>query len=106
VSRTGPFQNQFLPSAAQIDHRFGTQVDRARIVEGRVAHLGAVDELTIGEGLASLLHVDVGDRLRFASFSPADIEQADATVAFHGPHVTFHRRHRAALDLGGRRSAA
>jgi predicted lysophospholipase L1 biosynthesis ABC-type transport system permease subunit len=104
ISRAGPFQNQFLPSAAQIDHRFGTEVDRARVVEGRAAHLDAVDELTIGEGLASLLHVGVGDRLRFASFDQADIEQADDAVAPHGPHVTFRiigivRR---PLDLGGR----
>ncbi len=104
VSRTGPFQNQFLPSAAQIDHRFGTEVDRARVVEGRAAHLDAVDELTIGEGLATLLHLGVGDHLRFASFSPADVEQADTALDLHGPNVTFRivgivRR---PLDLGGR----
>jgi ABC-type lipoprotein release transport system permease subunit len=104
ISRTGPYSNQFLPSAAQVDARFGTQVDRARVVAGRAVHLDAVDELTIGEGLASLLHVGVGDRLRFESFSPADIQSADATTQPHGPRVIFHivgivRR---PLDLGGR----
>ena len=107
ISRTGPFANQFLPSAAQVDERFGTEVDRARVVAGRAAHLDAVDELTIGEGLASLLHVDVGDRLRFASFSPADIQAADAGTQARGPRVAFRivgvvRR---PLDLGGRGAA-
>src|SRR3954452_10796055 len=68
ISRTGLFLNQFLPSAAQVDRRFGTVVDRPRIVDGRAARLDAVDELTIGESLASRLHVGVGDRLSFASF--------------------------------------
>ncbi|HEY3673435.1 MAG TPA: ABC transporter permease [Acidimicrobiia bacterium] len=104
ISRTGPFSNQFLPVAAQIDTRFGTDVDRARVVEGRAARLDAVDELSISEGLASLLHVGVGDRLSFDSFNNADIEQGDAAIAPHGPRVTFHivgivRR---PLDLGGR----
>ncbi len=104
ISRSGPFKNQFLPSAAQIDRRFGTEVDRPRVVAGRMAGLDAVHELTISETLASQLHVQVGDRLRFDSFSTADIEAGDAAVAPHGPRVTFRvvgivRR---PLDLGGR----
>ncbi len=75
-----------------------------RIIDGRAARLDAIDELTISEGLASLLHVGVGDHLTFASFSPGDIAQADDAVAAHGPHVVFRivgivRR---PLDLGGR----
>ncbi len=67
-------------------------------------NLDVVDELTISESLADVLHVGVGDRLSFASFSPADIEQADDAVTATGPHVTFRvvgivRR---PLDLGGR----
>ncbi len=104
ISRSGPFTNQFLPSAAQIDRRFGTEVDRPRIIDGRAARLDVVDELTISESLASLLHVGVGDRLSFASFSPADITQSDDAIHSHGPRVTFRvvgivRR---PLDLGGR----
>ena len=104
ISRSGPFTNQFLPSAAQIDRRFGTEVDRPRIIDGRAARLDVVDELTISESLASLLHVGVGDRLSFASFSPADIDQSDSAIHSHGPRVTFRivgivRR---PLDLGGR----
>ena len=104
ISRNGPFQNQFLPTAAQIDRRFGTQVDRARIIEGRAVHLDAVNEITISESLASALHVGVGDDLSFASFSPSDIEQADDAIAAHGPRVRLRivgivRR---PLDLGGR----
>jgi hypothetical protein len=104
ISRTGPFANQFLPSAAQIDRRFGTEIDRARLIDGREAHLDAVDELTISEGLASLLRLGVGDRISFDSFSPQDVQQADATIVPHGPRVTLKvvgvvRR---PLDLGGR----
>ncbi|MDQ1431468.1 MAG: putative transport system permease protein [Actinomycetota bacterium] len=107
VSRESAVSNQFLPSAAQVDTRFGTVVDRARVVSGRAAHLDAVDELTVGEGLASLLHVGVGDRLRFSSYSPADVRSPSAGMQLHGPDVTFRivgivRR---PLDLGGRGAA-
>ena len=96
VSRAGPYRNQFLPTAAQIDDRFGTQVDRARVIEGRAAHLDAVDELTISEILASQLHIRVGDRLRFGSFSPADIAHADDTIGVARTARDLpHRRHRA-----------
>src|SRR3954452_10406573 len=104
ISRTGPFTNQFLPTAAQIDRRFGTDIDRARIIEGRAVHLDAVHEITISESLASLLHVGVGDELSFASFSPSDVEQSDDAITAHGPRVKLRivgivRR---PLDLGGR----
>ena len=96
ISRTGPFQNQFLPTAAQIDRRFGTAVDRPRIIEGRAVHLDAVHEITISESLASALHVGVGDDLSFASFSPGDINQADDADPRARPACCApHRRHRA-----------
>ena len=69
------------------------------------------DELTIGESLASELHLEVGDRLTFHSYSPADIEAARANNAAtpkpHGPDVSLRvvgivRR---PLDLGGRGTA-
>ena len=44
---------EFLPTAAQVDDRFGRVVDRRRVVEGRLADLDAVDELNIGESLAA-----------------------------------------------------
>jgi putative ABC transport system permease protein len=100
----------FLPTAAQTDARFGTVTDRAKVVDGREADLTKVDELTIGEALAAQLHVRVGDRLRFSSYSPADIVQAstgNTSPQPHGPQASFRivgiiRR---PLDLGGRGAA-
>ncbi len=103
--------DRFLPVAGQVDERFGNVVDRARVVEGRQAVQSRVDEVTIGEALAAQLRIRVGDRLRFRSYSPADIEAARAnnadTPTPHGPHVALRvvgivRR---PLDLGGRGAA-
>jgi hypothetical protein len=97
----------FPPSAAQLDRNFGTVVDRPRVVQGRLASLDSVDEIDIGEGLASLLHIGLGDHVTFQSFSPDDVASAGATAGLHGPTVTLHvvgvvRR---PLDLGGRGAA-
>jgi hypothetical protein len=101
----------FLPVAAQVDRRFGRDVDRARVVRGRLANQSRVDELTIGESLADRLHLGVGDRVRFRSYSPADIEAARANNSTSpspgGPRVSLRivgivRR---PLDLGGRGAA-
>jgi ABC-type lipoprotein release transport system permease subunit len=97
----------FLPTAAQVDGRFGRDVDRARVVDGRLARLDAVDEVNIGESLAEQLHLEVGDRLHFISFSPDDVHSAAQGLEPHGPDVVLRivgivRR---PLDLGGRGSA-
>ncbi len=94
-----------LPAAGPVDDAFGNTVDRARVIEGRQAH--AVDELTIGEGLADELGVGVGDQLRFASFSPEQLATEPEGFDPKGPNVTFRivgivRR---PLDLGGRGAA-
>ena len=52
----------FLPVAAQLDRRFGRDVDRPRVLEGRLADPSRVDEVTIGEALAHRFHLGVGDR--------------------------------------------
>jgi ABC-type lipoprotein release transport system permease subunit len=99
---------QFLAVAGQLDERFGTVVDRPRVVEGRLADQSKVDEITIGEQLAEQLHVGVGDVLRFESYTPADIAETRLNNAAppppHGPDVSLRvvgivRR---PLDLGGR----
>jgi ABC-type lipoprotein release transport system permease subunit len=101
----------FVAIAGQVDGRFGHEVDRARVIEGRLADQTKADELTIGESLAKQLHLGVGDKLTFQSYSPADIEEARAnnvaTPEPHGPDVSFRivgivRR---PLDLGGRGTA-
>jgi FtsX-like permease family len=98
---------EFLPTAAQVDARFGRTIDRPRVISGRLANLHAVDELDISESLAAARHVRVGDRLTFTSWSPADVNGQAATVQTHGPRVSFRvvgivRR---PLDLGGRGAA-
>ncbi len=102
---------RFIAVAGQVDDRFGEVVDRARVIEGRLADQSRPDEVTIGESLADELHLDVGDRLEFRSYSPADIDLARASNAAtpspHGPPVSLRvvgivRR---PLDLGGRGTA-
>jgi ABC-type lipoprotein release transport system permease subunit len=99
---------QNLAIVAQVDRRFGRDVDRARVIEGRLADPGRVHEVTIGEALAQQLHVHVGDRLHFRSYSPADILAARADdagpVSPHGPDVFLRvvGLVRRPLDLGGR----
>src|SRR5205823_589158 len=44
-----PRAPQLQAIASALDARFGTVVDRARVVAGRAAHPTAVDEVTIGE---------------------------------------------------------
>jgi hypothetical protein len=100
-------KGRFLPTAGQVDNRFGTVVDRARIVHGRAADLTKADELTIGEALAQQLGLHVGSRLQFTSYSPADVATFNAPPDAHGPTVSFRvvgivRR---PLDLGGRGAA-
>jgi hypothetical protein len=105
------FGGQFLAVAGQVDRRFGVDVDRARVIDGRLPDQTRVEEVAIGESLAAQRHLRVGDRLHFHSFSPADIAAARANNAEapspHGPDVSFRvvgivRR---PLDLGGRGAA-
>src|SRR5215475_7858048 len=41
--------SQFLSVAGQIDRRFGTVVDRARLIDGRFADQDRVDEINVSE---------------------------------------------------------
>jgi len=97
--------------AAAIDGKFGTAVDRARIVAGRTANPAAVDEITIGEGLASRLHLRVGDHLDAVSYSIAQSQASFATNADPGPPAGPRLRLRIVgivrrpLDLGDRGAA-
>ena len=95
----------FFPTAGPENDAFGTTVDRARVIEGRQAR--AADELTVGEQLAEQLHLDVGDQMRFVSFSPEQLTQEMTGFDPQGPRVSLRivgivRR---PLDLGGRGAA-
>jgi ABC-type lipoprotein release transport system permease subunit len=103
--------DNFLAIAAQVDDRFGRVVDRARVIHGRAANPERADEVTIGEQLAKQLHVRVGDRLDFRTYTPADIaairENNAQSPPPSGPRVSLRivgivRR---PLDLGGRGAA-
>ena len=61
---------------AAVDATFGSVIDRARLITGREANPSAVDEITIGEGLASLLRLKVGSHLDAASATPAEVATA------------------------------
>jgi putative ABC transport system permease protein len=62
-----------LAIGALIDSKLGSVVDRARVISGRRANLAAVDEVNIGEGLASVAHVGVGGHLLMQSYTPAQV---------------------------------
>ena len=70
---------------AAVDERFGTDIDRAVVLEGREADPDAVDEVTIGEGFADLLGIGVGDRLEAISVTPEQVEVVIAGDFFDGP---------------------
>jgi ABC-type lipoprotein release transport system permease subunit len=72
-------QSEFLPSAGALDERFGTVIDRARVIRGRLPDPKAVNEVAIGETLAARLGLDVGDQLTGGSYSVDDVETAFAT---------------------------
>ena len=75
------------------------------MIKGREAR--TADELAVGEQLAAQLHVGVGDRIHFVSFSPEQLTEEMTGFDPRGPRVSFRivgivRR---PLDLGGRGAA-
>lgn len=82
--------SEFLPAAGALDERFGTVVDRPRVIRGRVPDLAKPNEVAIGETLAASLDLDVGGVLEGVSYSPADVAQAsvdDSDPGTNGPPV-------------------
>jgi putative ABC transport system permease protein len=61
---------------AAVDRRFGTSVNRGRLVAGRRADPAAVDEIDLGETLARRLHLGVGDPLDIVSYTPTQLAAA------------------------------
>ena len=76
-----------------VDDQFGVVIDRDRIVSGRAPDPSVVDEIALGEGIAALLHLGVGDRLDAASFTPDQIQSvlggAPDVGLFAGPNVSL-----------------
>ena len=69
----------FLPLAGALDRRFGTVVDRPRVVDGRFANPAVADEVTIGEALATRLHLRVGGHLDVKSYTSEQVATAEQT---------------------------
>ena len=90
LARLPPLQ----AGGAPVDATFGTRVDRARLVSGRLADPSAPDEIAIGEAIAGQLHVGVGDTLLADTYSVAQIEAilggSGDVGALAGPRIRFH----------------
>jgi hypothetical protein len=104
-----PRAPQLAAIASAVDNRFGTVVDRARVVAGRAADPTVADEATIGEALAAQLHLRVGDHLDGLSYSPQQIVgflSGDTTTSNDPQGPRFQLRVvgivRRPLDLGDR----
>jgi hypothetical protein len=69
LALTFPRIPQLSAIASATDDRFGTVVDRARVLSGRAARRNSANEVTIGEALAAQLHLHVGDHLDALSYS-------------------------------------
>ncbi len=101
---------QSLAVGATVDSTMGTTVDRPRLISGRLANPAAPNEITIGEGLAGLINLHVGQTMKYTSFTIAQVRRALATGNYSnpvGPKVTLKvvgivRR---PLDLGLRGAA-
>ena len=69
-----PAAPQLSAVAEALDDRFGTVVDRPRVLSGRAADPTAADEVTIGESLSTQLHLGAGDSLAGRAYTPQQIE--------------------------------
>jgi putative ABC transport system permease protein len=65
--------HDYIVMTANVDGRWGRDVDVARIVRGRDADPNSAHEVVLGETVANFLKVDVGDVLRFDSWSPEQL---------------------------------
>ncbi len=83
---------QHLLIAAPVDGALGTEVDRPRLVAGRLANPNTLDEIDIGEGLAAMRHLRVGDTIDAVSMSTQTFEGLSHGGPFRldGPHIHLH----------------
>ena len=68
-----PSAPDFESIGAPTNGRYGTVVDNDRIVAGRRPNPEAVDEVTLGEGIAARLHLRVGDELPVESYTKQQV---------------------------------
>jgi hypothetical protein len=100
-----PIQN--LAMGAALNGTMNNAVDRPRLISGRLENPKVADQIDIGESLAHLTHLRIGDSLDLASWTPAQIARIISSGQFvqpAGPPVRLRiigivRR---PLDLGER----
>ena len=83
---------QHLLIAAPVDGALGTEVDRPRLVAGRLANPNALDEIDIGEGLVALTHLRVGNTIDAISMSQRTFEGLSHGGPFRLDGPRFHLR--------------
>jgi hypothetical protein len=84
----GPNVNIFAPA----DDGFLREVDRPRLLEGRLADPGRDDEVTLGRASAELLGVDVGATIDLVTLTPDQFDalQTGEFSGFGGPRLRLH----------------
>src|SRR5262245_1316574 len=101
------FDLGFPPTAGPIDEVWGRTVDRARVLEGRIAR--GADEVNVGPGLARRMNLGVGDTLPFQAFTADDIQTQLCTDQFNptgpAPNLRIVGIVQRPLDLGARGGA-
>jgi hypothetical protein len=87
---------EFIPTAAAQDERFGTVVDRPRVIRGRVPESTEPNAVAIGETLAEKMGIDAGDKLPVQSYTPEQVE-----AVFRGEDITEPQGPELNLDVVG-----
>ncbi len=100
----------YLSIGAPVDGEMNNAVDRPRLISGRLADPNDADELDIGESIANLAHLKIGDTLNLKSWSQAQVDRVFTTGKFEPPSGPAPQLHivgivRRPLDLGARSAA-
>ena len=100
-----PVQNPAI--GVPINGIMNNAIDRPRLISGRLENPAVADQIDIGESLAHLAHLRIGDAINLQSWTKAQIARIFATGKYtqpSGPHIRLRiigivRR---PLDLGER----
>ena len=98
---------QNLAIGAALNGTMNNAVDRPRLISGRFENPAVADQVDIGESLAHLAHLRLGDTFDLVSWTPAQVAHILATNQFIGPAGPRIRLRiigivRRPLDLGER----
>lgn len=83
----------FLPMLGSHDGRFPYEMNRYRVMSGRMPEPDSIDEIALHEATAQLLGVEVGDDIDLLGYTPDDVElilgDEDGAASPSGPTVTM-----------------